>query len=226
MKAIYRPLDLEVGPPIVLQGDSAHHLFVTRCNVGDELLLLNGRGKRLRGTIIALKKNEIIIQGKELYVGERPHSFALAIGTPKKDVFEDILKIATELGVTDIYPLASQYSQYHYLKNERFDRVIESALIQSNNLYWPIIHETMTLDLFLKKNEQDLYLFTCKNEFSKCVLHQSSSGIIMIGPEGGFSLDEENSIMAHKNARTIHLKTPILRAKTAVAAALGHVLFY
>ena len=115
MRAIFYPFESHTaGDLIQVTGDTVHHLNVARARENEKILLLNGKGQKLLGVIQAFSKKSIDIKITESENVAEGHGLLLAIAMPKKDAFEDILKIAVELGVREIYPLTSNYSQYNY----------------------------------------------------------------------------------------------------------------
>lgn len=228
MRAIFYPfLKENTSNTIFVADESAKHLHVVRVQLGEKILVLNGSGLKALTRVTGISKNQIELSVDSLTDltedSKSNHKISLAIGNPKKEAFEDILKIAVELGVQNIYPLTSEFSQYDYLPSERVQRILESALIQSNNPILPIIHSQVSLDLFLSNLNSPLYFFNCRLD---CGKNDNISGekIILIGPEGGFSVREEANILAKSNVFAIHLPTPILRAPTAVASSIGYLL--
>lgn len=209
---------------ILVTGESAKHLHVVRVKPDEDILILNGNGLKAFTKVGSVSKNEIELLVLSIEESVHGHAISLAMANPKKDAFEDILKIAVELGVRNIYPLSSDYSQFDYLPSERFQRILESALIQSNNPFMPSIHSQVSLEVFLNDLNTPLYFFN-----SKPTLYGKSEKIkgeikILIGPEGGFSSKEEALLLATPQVFSIHLPTPILRAPTAVASSIGYLL--
>ena len=152
------------------------------------------------------------------------HELSLAIAMPKKDAFEDILKLAVELGVREIFPLTSAYSQYEYEASERVQRILESALVQSNNPFFPEIHPQQALSDFLISHTETIAFFNSREPASPKGQETAVKKTILIGPEGGFSTEEVNLISKYPKNLEIHLATPILRAPTAVASSIGYLL--
>lgn len=226
MRAIFHSFEnVDKGETLVVTGDSAHHLNVVRVRANESVLLLNGKGVRLTGVVKTIQKNQVEIEISNKEVLAPTHHLSLAIANPKKDAFEDILKAAVELGVKEIYPLSSEFSQYDYAPSERVDRIVESALIQSNNSFWPIVHSQTSLQDFLSNHKNTLVFFNSRaNTSSKNSDILTLEKTILIGPEGGFSASEVEMISSHAKAFEIHLPTPILRAPTAVAASIGYLL--
>jgi 16S rRNA (uracil1498-N3)-methyltransferase len=225
LRDIFYPIDENFEDEIlVVTGDPLHHLSVTRIRPNEEILILNGKGKKLFGKILSIGKKtaEIKILSSEFSI--EGHHIGLAIGLPKKEAFEDILKMATELGVRNIYPLKTDFSQFEYVENERFQRILESALIQSNNAYFPVIHSQMSLSDFLATQKKPLVFFNSQPKVLRKIPKLADEKIILIGPEGGFSGKEIEKIRAYEINLEIHLPTPILRAPTAVATSVGYLL--
>lgn len=225
MRAIFYSFRKEnAAKSILITHESARHLHIVRVKVDEEILVLNGDGLKAFTKVGAISKNQIELLINSIEESSAAHEISLAIATPKKDAFEDILKIAVELGVQNIYPLTSEFSQYDYLPNERIQRILESALIQSNNPFFPVIHKQENLDFFLDHLQMPLYFFNSRP--GDCGKSEKISGarIILIGPEGGFSPREEHNILSKTHTFSIHLPTPILRAPTAVATSIGYLL--
>lgn len=225
MRAIYYPFDkVSQQQAITITGDSAKHLQVVRIKPNEEILVLNGTGTKALTSVGAISKNQIELIVQKLVKCDPLHQISLAIATPKKDAFEDILKMAVELGVMNIHPLTSDFSQYEYVESERVQRILESALVQSNNAFMPVIHSQVKLSEFLKNLKSPLFFFNSRPSESGKVEKINGEKIILIGPEGGFSLAEEALISSLPEVFSIHLPTPILRAPTAVASSIGYLL--
>lgn len=225
MRAIYYPFKKETDLSVIdVTGDSAKHLNVVRIKPNEEVLVLNGNGLKAFTRVGEISKNQVVLIVQEIIEGAPGHRMSLAIAAPKKDAFEDILKIAVELGVQNIFPLTSSFSQYEYQESDRVSRILESALVQSNNLFMPKIHQQVELAAFLDSRKSPLYFFN--SVAIKCgkVEKISDELIILVGPEGGFSDDEQALILSRPDVFSIHLPTPILRAPTAVASSMGYLL--
>jgi len=225
LRAIFYAFDSQVAGDLVqVTGDTVHHLTVARVRENEKVLLLNGKGQRLLGIIQAFTKKSIDIKIIDSENVELYHNLSLAIAMPKKDAFEDILKMAVELGINEIYPLTSAYSQYEYEPSERIQRILESALVQSNNAFFPVLHSQQLLSSFLAGHTGTIAFFNSKKSEILSSRDQGAKKTILIGPEGGFSAEEVGSINNYPKILEIHLPTPILRAPTAVASSIGYLL--
>ena len=225
MRALFHPFDFNDQKEIVINDEGVHHLNVVRARINDPLLLLNGRGGKLKTVIKSIEKKMVVVLVQDFEQIEENNDIILAIALPKKDAFEDILKMAVELGIRTIIPLSSQFSQYDYSENERTIRLVESALVQSNNPWLPKIKPQMKLADFLSENTYPLAFFNSLPSPQKLDAQNVRFPlVILIGPEGGFSEGEINLIKSQKNVWEVHLPTPILRAPTAVCASIGYFL--
>jgi len=227
---------------IKIEGEQLLHLNVVRAKQGDQVLLLDGCGSKVLSHIVEIHKKYMILRKFESQIVEPAKlnkKLYLFLALPKKDAFVDILKIATECGVTDIFPLSSEYSQFEFTPSERYDRVLESSLIQSNNLFIPKIHSQAKLhdigELYRQINASCPLTFMSstksqdtksknKNAHLKLSHDNSRERALLIGPEGGFSIREEQFLSELEFVEKIHLPTPIMRSATAAAVAIGYLL--
>lgn len=226
MRAIFydEPIP-EVGDALI-EGERARHLIKSsRVRKNEKVLLLNGKGQVACAHIVEITKKEVIVQIESIEIMPRLHEIDLIVCLPKKDAFEDIIRSAMELGVGRIIPCYSEYSIRNFKYLERFDKIIESAMIQSNNPYQIKIEDVVEF------NEIEQIISEYKNTFyfssqTKLKGGVASSGrsVIIIGPEGGMSLSEEESLTSNADISLIHLNCPILKAQTAVSAGVGFLL--
>ena len=72
---------------------SQAELFKTLKN-NDLLKVLNGQGQILLAQVTSLSKNNVELVVRQIEDAERSHNISLAIALPKKEAFEDILKMA------------------------------------------------------------------------------------------------------------------------------------
>jgi 16S rRNA (uracil1498-N3)-methyltransferase len=226
VRAVFCDIDNNcvIGSDITISGERAHHLQVVRIKQNEDLLILNGNGTKFSAKVVSISKKEIQLTILKCENTTDKNNLSLAIALPKKDAFEDILKLSVELGISQVFPLYSEFSQFEYVPNERTGRLLESALIQSNNLFLPNVSQQLKLSDYLQNITGTLIYFSANRHHSNVKITETMNSTILIGPEAGFSQDEEDQIRAVSNIKIIHLPTPILRAPTAVATSVGYVL--
>ncbi|MDU7150523.1 MAG: RsmE family RNA methyltransferase [Peptoniphilus grossensis] len=172
--------------------------------------------------------------GKLKKIGEVDESnesrvrLSLFFGVLKNNKSEDVLRHATEIGVSDFYPVLmdrtiSDISKKKDKKKERYQKIIESAAKQSKRDIIPIVHDIIKTDDILKF-KGDLVL--CYEDEDKTqlgeIIHELSDNIgLVIGPEGGIS-DRELEIL--KDAKKVGLGRRILRAETAAITASFYII--
>ncbi|MEI8345829.1 MAG: RsmE family RNA methyltransferase [Pseudomonadota bacterium] len=217
-----------------ISGDKAHHLInVVRAQLEEKILLLNGKGLSAIAQINRIDKKEVHCRVQTCTDHSQLCSWDLAVGITKKEATEDVVRITVELGVRALYPLLTQYSQQHWISSDRQERIVESAIIQSNNPWRPQIFTPLPLmDLIQSRlSEYDLILVFIPGEVSTKLKDLPSSLkdlriLILIGPEGGLSPDEETQLQGIQGVQSINLSSPILRTPTAIIAAWGYLLGY
>lgn len=229
MRAIFeRNKKFNIGDQFTISDDRAHHLNVVRTRAGEEIRIFDGHGCAYEAKVQSITKKEVTLEILSRKEKIQQQQLVLFIGVPKKDAFEDILKIAVESGFSNIVPLTTTYSQFEYMESDRFNKIIESALVQSNNYFWPKISPQLklqdlnTIDLLLDTSILFSSFSEGKNDdVNKQIWHRTG---VFIGPEAGFTPSEEEQILASK-FKTLrkHLPCPILRAPTAVAVSAGYI---
>ena len=223
MRSILVPdSDISKDHLIEIQDEKFHHLKnVLRAKVDLEVLLLTGKGEGRIFKIVEITNKKIsLVPVSELKKASPSHEIDIAIGKVKKDSLDLIIKQCCELGVRNIYVVNCEYAQCYKINNDRIDRLIESAIEQSNNYFLPNLYEVGFSDPPYELYQQ-IFLFSLKRGKANSVLPGRS--LLMIGPEGGFSEGEERQILALENTVAINFDMPILRATTAVPCALGYV---
>lgn len=215
--------DLERQETYVLKDQSLHHLVnVVRVEPGEELLLLNGAGLQVLTLIESISKKELRLKFKEELERTRSYTFDLALGMPKREALELCLKEATELGFRNIYLIRSDYSQIRTPEADRMEKLLVSALEQSNASFLPAIQESDWHSLpWNHYGEAILMDSQTKINTSQEVSNPLIPRLLIVGPEGGFSPDELQFLHAQEKVRVMNLPTPILRTPTALAVGAG-----
>ena len=196
--------------------DSKHITRSFRKNKGDLIRITNGEG--------LLCEAEILEKGKNIKVKvisriiHEPDKLSIHVAiSPLKNIsrFEWFVEKATELGVSQITPLISRYSEKKKINKERLERIITSSLKQSNQFFLPKINPVTTFSSFIFNNDEEKIMANLRTENKlKKELFKNNSMCILIGPEGGFS-DEEINLAREKKIKEITLGNSRLRSETA-----------
>lgn len=213
----------------ILQNEHKH-LKSLRIKPNEKILITNGQGivafammELIGKTNYKIRINKIIKQFNEL-----PFRLGLAIGIiASKERFEFAIEKCTELGVTDIFPIISDFSQTKNINYERIKSKTIAAITQCKRSCLPQIHQPIsTLELIeLVTVQGSAYYFDSiiladeNGIYPTSNLKNSKNIIAFIGSEGGFSERELNSFPA----QTIkwNLGHRRLRAETAAILTIG-----
>lgn len=215
--------DLDVADDYTLKDDVLHHLVnVVRVEVGEDLLLLNGDGLFVETNIVSISKRELRLRKTKSYSKDQSYHFELALGMPKRESLELCLKQATELGFRKIYLIKSDYSQMKYPDEERTQKLLVSALEQSNAPYLPEIVESNWEELPWSSFDLALLLDSqTKQIIAKSDHSVTGKRLLIVGSEGGFSPAELKYLHSQEVVKVVNLPTPILRTSTAVPTGAG-----
>ena len=137
-----------------------------------------------------------------------------------------VIEKATELGVGAIHPVLTRYGQTARVNVERLRAHAIEAAEQCGRLDVPPIAPPCSLADALAGWPPERRLLVCDPEAEPTVTDALSGGAgtpwaILVGPEGGFTPSERRSIADQPAAVRARLGPRILRAETAVAAALA-----
>lgn len=209
-----------------LAADEAKHAIqVLRHQVGDILTIVNGQGGWYEGRIVAANKRHCQL---EVQLLRQEHTRAackstIAIAPTKSgDRFEWFLEKATEIGVDTIQPFISQHSERRSIRPERLTKVLESAMKQSLQAWLPQLLPLLPLGQAIGQSHSAAKLIAWIDEGVKSpIQHNYQAGqdvSILIGPEGGFSL-EEAQIAQAAGFKAVSLGANRLRTETAAVVA-------
>ena len=199
---------------------------VLRFKKGQEVIVLDGEGTLTHAVIALAHKKEVLIETSKLELHEMQSTpLNLYFGIPNKlPKLELMLKMGTELGVSNFYPIHTEYSQVTSLgKKDRLNQIIKSAASQSESKFLPVLHEPQNLkDL---DPSQKYIACICRSEQTPLLTDLSldidQSTNILLGPEGGFSEADKKIILDNLKAQPVSLGNKILRLETAGLLALG-----
>ena len=208
---------------------------VFRLKVGDSLVVFNGTGFDYECKIDGFGKENKIDSDNTIRLSVASvsrsrytptNNLYLCAAVVKKDNFEWIVEKSTELGVTDIFPIAAEHSEKKSLNENRLKKIAIEASEQSGRGDAPRIHAIMGLagavEFFKQKNVEMIVFHTEGERYQES--QRDKPVAVFIGPEGGWSSEELN--IFHKHViMTRSLGPQVLRAETAVIAALSVVIF-
>ncbi|HET9400941.1 MAG TPA: RsmE family RNA methyltransferase [Candidatus Acidoferrales bacterium] len=224
-----------------LRGESAEHLQrVLRAAPGQVYELSDGETVRL-GKIERVGRDAVEFSLHET-VAPRESRLRISLGLAvvKFDRFEWALEKATELGVAQVIPVAAARSERALVtaaakRASRWQRILLESAQQSRRLRPPGLLPLVSVGDFLagvKANAHAEAIRIWLSEaadapplrdiLSRFPRGERQSAIIVIGPEGGWT-DDENRATADAGFSAASLGPRILRTETAVVAAISAV---
>jgi 16S rRNA (uracil1498-N3)-methyltransferase len=222
----YEPLIVSSTNAYTLSEETSKHCVqVLRMKEGDRIDLTNGIGQIFEATItVAHKKNTQVQISAERTEAAPNQKITLGISLLKNAVrLEWLFEKATEMGVHTIVPLLCERTIHERFKIERMQNILQSAMIQSQQAWLPVLSSPMDFNSFLKnyKAAQPLIAHcepTEKTSIKNIKLEDDC--ILLIGPEGDFSPNEIDQAISNQY-QAISLGPTRLRTETAGLFALS-----
>lgn len=225
---IYIDVPLEVGGVVACLPEQVHYLAnVLRVKAGDEVYVFNGRDGEFCTIVDSFGKKDCRLEVKSKYqeFSQSPDVWLL-FAPLKKDNTDWVIEKATELGVRKIWPVITEYTNAAKVRSERLRAQIIEAAEQSRRQDVPELEEAETLQHVLQKWQLERKLFYLDEtgggaDIVSVLKSNGGSAAFLVGPEGGFSEKELEILQESKYTCAITLGKRILRAETAVVAALA-----
>ena len=213
--------------------EAQHAVRVLRLDAGDEIMLMDGKGSFYLAEITEATKKRCFYQLKETLPQPRQwqgHLHLAMAPTKNLDRVEWLAEKATEIGFDELTFLNCKFSERKVLKTERIDKILISAMKQSHKAWKPILNKMTDFKDFMKRDfkggkfichcygeENDVELG--KKVLLKDVLKAGEDALVMVGPEGDFSVDEV--LEAERNGfQSVSLGESRLRTETAAIVAV------
>jgi len=214
---------------LVLNEDTSKHIVqVLRMKEGEQINLTDGKGNLLLCEITEAHKKHCsikITQTKNHKQKTKNRIVAISL-LKNANRLEWFLEKATELGITEIIPLLCSRTEKQNFRTDRMQNILVSAMLQSQQVWLPVLHEPISFELLLRQEEiiaiQQKWIAHCINNEEKKLLpgliNKEQSQIILIGPEGDFTSDEIEFALQN-NFQPVSLGETRLRTETAAVAA-------
>jgi len=180
-----------------------------------DAIITNDNAKRCVVKIEATKKN----------VGKRNQYLHIAVAPTKSiDRIEWFIEKATEIGVDEVSLIDSKNGERGIVKTERLIKVAVSAIKQSLKAYLPKVNELTRFENFIQLTTNfngQKFIAHCNDgdkEHLKKLYSKGSDALILIGPEGDFTIDEVK-LALDNGFKEISLGDSRLRTETAALYA-------
>jgi 16S rRNA (uracil1498-N3)-methyltransferase len=209
--------------------ESFHACRVLRLKIGDQIQILNVKGKRFQAELEFVDSKKTTFKSLLVLEEIKKPKYGISLWvapTKQMERMEWMVEKCTELGIHSIGFFHSRYSERKEIKINRLEKIAVSALKQSKNLFLPEIRPMISIKeiipLPMTPRLLNQYLFAhivdpADQPLFK-ILHKNMNFNILIGPEGDFSREESDSLLAN-SWLPFSLGKAILRTETACIAA-------
>ncbi len=217
-----------------LRPDQAHYLRrVLRLNAGDRFIAQDGREQWL-ATLSDCTDRAHLIEVIAPPSAKTALPIRLAAALPKGNSFDQVVRQATELGVTHIYPVLSDRTLLRPSSNklDRWQRIAQEASEQSERITVPEILSPIDFQQLIIQSDWEGIRYICAaRQDSPHLLPKIQSDLmsvdlpdvtLLIGPEGGWT-SVEITVATENGYQIVSLGPAILRAVTASVTALSLV---
>jgi 16S rRNA (uracil1498-N3)-methyltransferase len=223
------------GQRALVSGDRAHHLGVVLRAQAGQLYELSDGSRVCLGRIEKVARDGVeFALLEELPTHEPRLQVTLLLSVVKFDAFEWAIEKATELGATEIVPLAAARSEKALVaaaekRSERWRKIVLEAAQQSRRVRLPVLQPVARPEAAFAACGDRLGIFLSERSDApelRVVLRDraASQAVLAIGPEGGWTDDERDAAL-NAAFHEASLGRLILRTETAVTAALASLSY-
>lgn len=213
--------------------EALHCIKVLRKKEGDEILITDGKGFFYEATIVHAHQKHCMVEIINTIETPNNWRFNLQLAfapTKNTDRSEWFVEKATEIGINRISPILCRHSERKDIKPQRFEKILVSAIKQSQKATLPIFDELIDFEAFIKQPfDGSKYIAHCYDSIPKIhlkdIYKKNDNALILIGPEGDFS-EEEVEKAIKEGFQSISLGNSRLRTETAALFACNtiHIL--
>jgi 16S rRNA (uracil1498-N3)-methyltransferase len=216
---------LSKGAAVSLDAQQANYLGnVLRLGVGGQALLFDGASGEWIATVAQMtRKSMVMTVERRTKPAEAVPDLWLAFAPVKRTQLDWLIEKATELGVARLMPVVTRRTVVERIKGERLRSIAVEAAEQCGRTMLPTIDEPIALERLLKERDPARMLYFADETGGEpmATAFAPGPGLILTGPEGGFTPEERAMIRAAVGVKPISLGPRILRAETAALAAVA-----
>ena len=224
---------------LLLYGDEHHHLSrVARIKPEEKVWLFDEQGANYLAKVEEIRKDLTRLSILQTLDKNKPKiKITLAQALLKSKKMDLIIQKSTELAVTDIIPVITartivKVEEKIQKKIERWKKIALEAVKQSQRSFLPSISPPMPIEKLVegRREEKKLLLSENRGKYLRDILIENScselkmrkppsSVLILVGPEGGWT-DEEEKFILDNGYEAVSLGGQTLRAETAALCSL------
>lgn len=229
---LYIPQPFVVAEPVRVSAKQAHYLcHVMRLQEGASITVFNNRDGEWQATLGNYdKKGGWVHLKKQTKPFIAPPEVRLLFAPIKSGRIDYLIEKATELGVTDLYPVLTDRTVVRKINFERLEAHAIEAAEQCERMTVPKLYELQNLTKLLSTWDPAYPLIVGDERGGaepiypclKTIRQEKNTPVsFLIGPEGGFSNEEFSLFQYYGWVKPVSLGDTILRADTAALMALS-----
>jgi 16S rRNA (uracil1498-N3)-methyltransferase len=208
---------------LTVEGGQAHYLAnVMRLKAGDHVALFDDRTGEWRAVIERAGRRAVALRVEaQTRAREAVPDLWLLAAPIRKGRIDWMAEKACELGVARFRPVITRRTVVDRVNLDRLRAHMIEAAEQCGRTALPVLDEPVGLPALLSDWPAERRLFFADEAGGAPMAEVVRPGpaAILIGPEGGFTVEERAAIRALPQAAAVSLGPRILRADTAMAAA-------
>lgn len=230
MHRFFFPGELAPKSIVSLGSETSKHIWqVLRMGEGDQIELTDGKGAVATGEIQFAERHKCNVKIADVvFTPRNGGKLHLCVAfTRNNGRNEWLLEKATELGVASITPISSERFHKTHIRHDRWEKILQSAILQSQQSYLPELSQLSTLKetLELHKDAPQKFIAHCLSHDKKQnlseLLKADKDVVLLIGPEGDFTKDEVN-LCLEQGYTAVSLGAQRLRTETAAITAAAY----
>jgi 16S rRNA (uracil1498-N3)-methyltransferase len=236
----------ELGPSaapdavLALTEADVHHLSrVLRLTGGDRIVVVDPNGAEAEATLVEVTATSVRADVDEPVRRPARPRVVLVLGVSRRERMELAIQKATELGVSEVWPLLTERCVVRLdeeragKRGERWRRIAEEAAKQSQRADIPVIREPLTIGEFAADvGRFEILLVPWEDAPSdglgigaalrKGGATAQSSVAVVVGPEGGLT-ESEVATLESAGGVAVTLGDTVLRTETAAIVVVALV---
>ena len=237
MPRVYVPdLDPASARLLLPEGEAHHVSRVLRLRAGDDVRVFDGRGREWAARLVSSDRRSAVtveLVDEISAIPEPSVQVTLAAGILKGDHMDAVVRDATMMGAAEIVPLVTEHvtvpksAWKGTAALERWRRVAVASAKQCGRAVVPEIAAPADLDVFFSAHERESVVMfvepgiaTDARPASGVPAASTDKLLVLIGPEGGWSVGEVTRVRARGGA-LVHLGPRTIRADAMATAALS-----
>ncbi len=225
---LFVDLPLQPRAEITLAAEQAHYLGgVLRLVAGDAVTVFNGAdGEFLAHVAEAAKKKMVLRLEKQTSAVQPPANIDYLFAPLKHSRLDYLVQKATELGARRLRPVITARTIAERVNLDRMRANVVEAVEQCNQVFVPEVLEPVPLNAALLNWDAGRVLIYCDETAEPgnavaALAKLKTPAAILVGPEGGFTVEERAMLKALPYVTAISLGPRIMRADTAGVAIMA-----